>query len=364
MRNPCTAAPKQARPMNRWIQRAVATIPLLVLVLAFNSRGSANVSATAPVYSNTTSMTIPTSGTASLYPSTINVSGVTGTVTKVTVTLTGLSHTFPDDIDILLVGPAGQSVVLMSDTGGSPDVVSVNLTFDDGAPSALPDTAQIVSGTFKPTNIGNGDAFPAPAPAGPYGGTLAVFNGVDPNGSWRLFVVDDVGGDLGSLSGGWSLAFTLSSATPTPTPTPTTPPSSGGLTVTGDALPVIIPVNAQPLTFTFVVANNTAGTLSRMNAQIALPAGIAVQGVGFALNGVPLAANAVSGPNCTGPTVSRLSCVLGTLDASQQMTVVVSAVRQSAPPSAQLCASMLASGAGSSGPLYANGTSCARQMSG
>src|SRR4026209_1025593 len=47
------------------------------------------------------------------YPSTITVSGVSGTITDVSFTLYNLSHTYPDALDILLVGPGGQKVLLM-----------------------------------------------------------------------------------------------------------------------------------------------------------------------------------------------------------------------------------------------------------
>lgn len=57
-------------------------------------------------------------GPAAAYPSTIEVSGSARSIQKVTVTLNGLSHTFPDDLDILLVGPDGRTVLLMSDSGG------------------------------------------------------------------------------------------------------------------------------------------------------------------------------------------------------------------------------------------------------
>ena len=70
--------------------------------------------------------------------------------------------------------------------------------------------ATVVSGTFRPTNVGTGDTFPAPAPAAPYGAALSDFNGTTPNGTWRLLVVDDAGGDLGSIGGGWSLSFQTS----------------------------------------------------------------------------------------------------------------------------------------------------------
>ena len=157
-------------------------------------------------FANPASITIPNSGNGIPYPSTIAVAGVAGTVSKVRVALSGFTHTFPDDVDVLLAGPAGQRIILLSDAGGSLDVNGVNLVFDD-AGAAVPDSAQIVSGTFRPTNFGTGDVFPAPAPGLPHGAALAAFNGSNPNGTWSLFVVDDAGGDLGSFAGGWSLSF-------------------------------------------------------------------------------------------------------------------------------------------------------------
>ncbi len=58
-----------------------------------------------------------------------------GTISKVTVTLTNISHTFSDDIDVLLVGPGGQKFILMSDAGGVNDLAGANFTFDSAAGS-------------------------------------------------------------------------------------------------------------------------------------------------------------------------------------------------------------------------------------
>jgi hypothetical protein len=41
---------------------------------------------------------------------------------------------------------------------------------------------------------------------------LSMFKNTDPSGTWKLFVVDDVAGDTGTIVGGWSL--TLSVAVP------------------------------------------------------------------------------------------------------------------------------------------------------
>ncbi|HUS17696.1 MAG TPA: proprotein convertase P-domain-containing protein, partial [Chloroflexia bacterium] len=152
--------------------------------------------------SNPAPITINDAGPASPYPSNITVAGA-GTVASIRVSVTGLTHTWPDDIDMLLVGPNGGKVLLMSDAGGSNDVASVNLTFQDGSP-AIPDSAQIASGTYGPADYEAGDVFPAPAPGGPYGTSLnTAFLGSNANGTWSLYIVDDAAADLGSISGGW-----------------------------------------------------------------------------------------------------------------------------------------------------------------
>lgn len=140
-----------------------------------------------------------TSGPASPYPATLVVSGATGPIQSLAVRVNGLTHTFPADLDLLLVGPGGQQAMLLSDVGGGGAVAGVNLTFQDGAPAPSP--AQLVSGTFAPTDLTPGDVMSAPAPAGPYGTALSAFNGTNPNGTWNLFVMDDASGDVGSLAG-------------------------------------------------------------------------------------------------------------------------------------------------------------------
>jgi hypothetical protein len=122
-----------------------------------NATGTASFTASVfqnpGLFANTTGLTIPLGGRASLYPSPIQVSGLGGTIRKVTATLHGLQHTFPSDLSILLVNPQGnKSVILMSNAGGSVALTNGRLQFDDASPLLLPQLAQIPDGIYKPTD--------------------------------------------------------------------------------------------------------------------------------------------------------------------------------------------------------------------
>jgi len=189
------------------------------VVLVFGALVAASCGATAATFGNPTPIANPGTGTvgiASPYPSTIEVSGLTGEVTSVTVTLSNLTHTFAGDNDILLVSPNGQQVILMSDSGTA-GVNGVTLTFDAAAATGLPSNGQVVSGTFLPTNhVGATDVFPAPAPAFADNTDLAVFNGpaANANGTWSLYATDDISADIGSIAGGWRLDIHTEAAEP------------------------------------------------------------------------------------------------------------------------------------------------------
>ena len=158
-----------------------------------------------------------TVGTADVYPTTLNVSGVTGNKT-ITLEFTNLNTTYPGDMDWLLVGPGGQKFIVMSDvisafTTQTNAVVKLKDSATDNLPAA---GAVNMTGDWKPTDITSGDVFAGPAPAGPYmspapvgGETFAtVFgsNGANMNGTWNLYGVDDVSGDFATI-GGWKLTF-------------------------------------------------------------------------------------------------------------------------------------------------------------
>ena len=174
---------------------------------------------TGGVFTNSTPITINDVLPATPYPSTVGAAGFTGNITKVTVRLNSLSHTFPDDIGVLLVGPTGTAVRLTTDNGGGADIVNIDLLFDDTSANALPDNTVILSTSYQPTQgvLFNGPQhptnFPLPAPVNPYSNVLSAFNASNPNGTWSLYVDDDAGGDVGSIANGWTL--TIEAAAPT-----------------------------------------------------------------------------------------------------------------------------------------------------
>jgi hypothetical protein len=150
------------------------------------------------------------------YPSVITVSGLTGVVTKVTVTF-AITSTFPDDFDILLVGPTGAMSLVMSDAGGSADHTNITYTFDQTAAALMPNDPSTVtpSGTFRPSNYpgavtatepGGQDNFPTAGGLMSYPADFNIFNGTNPNGDWKLYVVDDqVLDTANTLPSGWSI---------------------------------------------------------------------------------------------------------------------------------------------------------------
>jgi hypothetical protein len=171
--------------------------------------------ATAAVFRSAGAIVISDVGTPPIpaipYPSTIEVSGLPDALTGITVGFRELEHVSPRDVDVLLVAPSGATAILMSDACGLVDMVNVNLVFDDGAPGPLPQVTPpgCAAGGYQPTDYTPADDFPAPAPPAPWGSTLAGFLGASPDGTWSLYVVDDlsVGEPAGRIEW-WTLTLT------------------------------------------------------------------------------------------------------------------------------------------------------------
>lgn len=163
-------------------------------------------------FSNTTPIAMPDGAAGSPYPSEIVVPQLFGSVTRVEVKLNGYHHGFSPNVDIMLVSPSGQQIMLMSDVGYV-DSTPVNLTFaSDGAPLDWGTT--LTSTTYLPANSSNdsgGDTFPAPAPNTPSSLDLTTLNGPASAsaGTWKLFVREDsaIETQFGAIDGGWSVVM-------------------------------------------------------------------------------------------------------------------------------------------------------------
>lgn len=189
-----------------------------------DDKTTGRTAAPAATFTNPTPIAITDADVGNPYPSTINVTGLVGPVMSVKVTLNGYSHTFPDDMGMVLKGPTGAALLIQDGAGDDPDVSNVTYSIADSGAAVLPNLTAWTTGTYKATTYYTGDSFPAPGPLtaygnpGPAGGGTATFtstfNGTNPNGTWSLYVVDFIAGDDGDIAGGWTLEITATTGDP------------------------------------------------------------------------------------------------------------------------------------------------------
>jgi subtilisin-like proprotein convertase family protein len=127
---------------------------------------------------------------------TLTVSGVGSYLWDVDLT-TFVTHTWCADLDITLTSPAGTTIRIVSDLGGSNDDVFDGTLWDDSAATPVTDavfTNHVVATPLSPED------------------SLDAFRGEDPNGVWTLAITDDAAGQTGSLAS-WQIdVATLASA--------------------------------------------------------------------------------------------------------------------------------------------------------
>jgi subtilisin-like proprotein convertase family protein len=119
--------------------------------------------------------------------STVSVSGMTGFVLDINVTL-NITHPYDADMDVFLISPSGRKVELFTDVGANLANFT-DTTLDDSASTSITLGRAPFSGSFRPE------------------GKLSDFNGDSPNGVWTLQVIDDAPRDVGVLNS-WSLQLT------------------------------------------------------------------------------------------------------------------------------------------------------------
>src|ERR1700690_168717 len=109
-------------------------------------------------FTNLTPFNIPdaSGGIPCLATSTVNVHNAHFIVTGIGFSIS-VTHTYPDDLDMLLVAPDGvHNLVFWSDAGGGFDLSNTIVFIADTGATLLPDSTQINTATiYRPTNYDN-----------------------------------------------------------------------------------------------------------------------------------------------------------------------------------------------------------------
>ncbi|WP_284653332.1 T9SS type B sorting domain-containing protein [Flavobacterium terrisoli] len=182
-------------------------------------------------FSNTNSYAIPDGSTTGVNaPITVSgVSPVTIANASINSVCINLTHPWDSDLDIFLVAPNGTTIELSTDNGGLGDNYT-NTCFTPTAGTAITAGAAPFTGTFSPEQA------------------FSLLNGSNANGTWQLFVQDDVGGDIGTINS-WSIEF--NNNLPAFTWSPTT-----AMTNSTTLSPTVCPTATTTYTLT---ANNGVG---------------------------------------------------------------------------------------------------------
>ena len=158
----------------------------------------------------------PDMGDATPYPSCITVPEQCGLIgdfpSSVQVTLDGFRHQKPMEVEILLVGPDGTKCMIMGRVGGIEEVgfgQIILIIFSDGALNEIPtDSFPENTLSFKPScllcDFNGSDVSGHDLPK-----QLSIFNGMDAQGDWCLYVYDSSISDGGNLINGWTITFIL-----------------------------------------------------------------------------------------------------------------------------------------------------------
>jgi subtilisin-like proprotein convertase family protein len=199
--------------------------------------------------------------TASYYPITFLVDGISNPIDSVTLTLNSYFHTYVGDVGMLLVAPDGRYSVI---TGRKGSIGVVNGTI---SLTTLSDDVwdgysigSYINDPYAYENI----LFSPPSPyqlgAGQSSQDLTVFltdnAGLYANGFWNLYIQDFASEDSGSLQ---SATLTICDSglqrTPTATPTPTmTPTLTSGFLIKGTLFGLIQPGSVY-VRYYFVLEN-------------------------------------------------------------------------------------------------------------
>lgn len=130
---------------------------------------------------------IPAGGTTGFANFPLFMNNEVPQITSIELVLTGLTHTQPEDLDIYLISPFGETVEVMTDKGDGVAVVNFNFIFRDSGSPLPADGAALINNSIYQTEDTTGGMNKY---IGNSGGTDA----------WELVIIDDADGDQGFLT--------------------------------------------------------------------------------------------------------------------------------------------------------------------
>jgi subtilisin-like proprotein convertase family protein len=102
-----------------------------------------------------------------------------------------IPHTYPDDLTLVLISPQGDSLILADAIGAdNPDYPMITFTDTALTNIIVHDEDPILPGYYHTQDSAG----------------FATFDGQDPNGNWKLLLIDGAGADVGYLTS-WTLEF-------------------------------------------------------------------------------------------------------------------------------------------------------------
>jgi hypothetical protein len=276
--------------------------------IAALSLGMLGGSASAQTFGGSNGITV-SSTVGQSQGSSASVSGLSGTVTAMSLTMTNLNVSNLDSVAIVLVAPGGAAALdlLSSVCGfGTQQIGNSTFTLADTATSLLPNPGSCpstFSGTFLPTDYVPGqDVFNSPGPSSYKSGgngtagtgtfnfstTFLTLATSALNGTWNLYIANQTTPNPSGSLGSWTLTFTTSGGQQTTTslsagsPNPAFSNANGG--------------TAQPVTFTATVTPNPSsggGTVTFFEDGTAVGSNVAVNSLGQATTQVTFTSDGV-----------------------------------------------------------------------
>jgi len=162
----------------------------------------AAVASAAPfTFTYTANIAIPGSGTigpAAAYPIPIYVIGLPTSYYLVQFSVSGLSHTWADDLEFALASPSGTIIHLVNDAGAGNDYVNDTLTFNMYG-QTIPDSGPLATGYVVPSVYGTWSG----GVIVPNTTTMSTFlteTGTANHGTWNFYAFDDEALDVGQFT--------------------------------------------------------------------------------------------------------------------------------------------------------------------